>query len=109
MNGLDGDQEMSRFLPLAIRFHNGGSMVVCSVADAKKALNGTWKDKQAPDYLAAARLVDDAMAGICRPAVAFAAFKKAAAEQGLLRVSDPSAALTMLDALWSRDGKAPPE
>ncbi|RRH94977.1 DUF982 domain-containing protein [Mesorhizobium tamadayense] len=99
---------MSRFLPLPIRFVNGGSMVVCSVADAKKALGGTWKDKEAPDYLAAARLVDDAMAGICRPAVAFAAFKKAAAQQGLLKQAGPSAALSMLDALWSRNGKGPP-
>ncbi|MDG4882978.1 DUF982 domain-containing protein [Mesorhizobium sp. WSM4884] len=99
---------MSRFLPLTIRFANGGSMVVSSIADAKKALDGTWKDKEAPDYLAAARLVDDAVAGICRPAVAFAAFKKAAARQGLLKPADPSAALTMLDDLWSRKGKGPP-
>jgi hypothetical protein len=99
---------MSRFLPHTIRFVTGGTMVVCSIADAKKALGGKWKDKEAPDYLAAARLVDDAIAGICRPAVAFAAFKKAAAQQGLLRQADPSAALTMLDALWSRDGKGPP-
>ncbi|RWD95042.1 DUF982 domain-containing protein [Mesorhizobium sp.] len=100
---------MSRFLPLTIRFVSGGTMVVSSIADAKKALGGEWKDKKAPDYLAAARLVDDAMAGICRPAVAFAAFKKAAAQQGLLRSADPSAALSMLDALWSRDGKSPPD
>ncbi|TIO73499.1 MAG: DUF982 domain-containing protein, partial [Mesorhizobium sp.] len=62
---------MSRFLPLTIRFVTGGSMVVSSIADARKALDGAWKNKEAPDYLAAARLVDDAMAGICRPAVAF--------------------------------------
>jgi len=96
---------MSRFLPVTIRFANGGSMLVSSIADAKKALNGAWKDKEAPDYLAAARLVDDAVAGICRPAVAFAAFKRAAARQGLLRPADPSAALSMLDALSSSDGK----
>ncbi|MDX8468873.1 DUF982 domain-containing protein [Mesorhizobium sp. VK23B] len=99
---------MSRFLPLTIRFATGGSMVVSSIADAKKALDGAWKDKDAPDYLAAARLVDDAIAGICRPAVAFAAFKKAAAQQGLLKPADPSAALNMLDQLWSRDRKKPP-
>jgi hypothetical protein len=98
---------MSRFLPLTIRFANGGSTVVSSIADAKKALGGTWKDKDSPDYLAAARLVDDAMAGICRPAIAFAAFKKAAEQQGLLRPAGPSAALTMLDQL-SRGGKGPP-
>ncbi|WFP66136.1 MULTISPECIES: DUF982 domain-containing protein [unclassified Mesorhizobium] len=71
-------------------------------------MNGAWKDKEAPDYLAATRLVDDAVAGICRPAVAFAAFKKAAAQQGLLKPADPSAALSMLDALSSRAGKGPP-
>ncbi|AZO28518.1 MULTISPECIES: DUF982 domain-containing protein [unclassified Mesorhizobium] len=99
---------MSRFLPLTIRFVNGGSMVVSSIADARKALDGTWKNKEAPDYLAAARLVDDAIAGICRPAVAFAAFKKAAAQQGLLRSANPSAALSMFDQISSRDRKKPP-
>ncbi|UCI06308.1 DUF982 domain-containing protein [Mesorhizobium sp. B1-1-8] len=94
---------MGRFLPLTIRFVNGGTMVVASIADARKALNGAWKDKDAPAYVAAARLVDDAINGICRPAIAFAAFKKAAAEQGLLKKADPSAALAMLDQLWSRD------
>ncbi|RWA66099.1 MAG: DUF982 domain-containing protein [Mesorhizobium sp.] len=94
---------MSRFLPLTIRFVNGGTTVVCSIADAKKALAEEWKDKEAPNYLEAVRLVDDAVAGICRPAVAFAAFRKAAAQQGLLRPADPSAALSMLDQLWSRD------
>ncbi|AZO08600.1 MULTISPECIES: DUF982 domain-containing protein [unclassified Mesorhizobium] len=98
---------MSRFLPLTIRFVNGGTMMVSSIADAKKALGGAWKNKDAPDYLAAVRLVDDAMAGICRPAVAFALFKKVAARQGLLRPAEPSAALTMLDELSSRR-KAPP-
>ncbi|AZO30856.1 MULTISPECIES: DUF982 domain-containing protein [Mesorhizobium] len=99
---------MSRFLPLTIRFVNGGSMVVSSIADARKALEGSWKNKEAPDYLAASRLVDDAIAGICRPAVAFAAFKKAAAQQGLLKPVDPSAALSMLDQISSRDRKKPP-
>lgn len=98
---------MSRFLPLTIRFISGGTMVVTTVAEAKKALAGTWKNKEAPAYLEAARLVDDAVAGTCRPAVAFAAFKKAAAQQGLLKPDTPSAALTMLDELWSRT-KAPP-
>ncbi|BCG95425.1 DUF982 domain-containing protein [Mesorhizobium sp. 131-2-1] len=92
---------MSRFLPVTIRFANGGSMVVSSIADAKKALGGSWKDKDAPAYVAAVRLVDDALEGICRPAVAFAAFKKAATEQGLLKPVAPSAALAMLDQLWS--------
>jgi len=98
---------MSRFLPLTIRFISGGSMVVTTIADAKKALAGTWKNKDAPAYLEAARLVDDAIAGICRPAIAFAAFKKVALQQGLLKPAQPSAALTMLDTLWSRS-KAPP-
>ncbi|RWX62947.1 DUF982 domain-containing protein, partial [Mesorhizobium sp. M4B.F.Ca.ET.089.01.1.1] len=50
---------MSRFLPLTIRFADGGSMVVSSIAEAKKALARAWKDKDAPAYVAAARLVDD--------------------------------------------------
>jgi len=99
---------MSRFLPLTIRFVNGGTMVVSTIADARKALGGTWKNKEAPAYLEAARLVDNAMAGICRPAIAFSAFKKAAAEQGLLKPVTPSAALTMLDELWS-GGRKPPQ
>ncbi|TIX09234.1 MAG: DUF982 domain-containing protein, partial [Mesorhizobium sp.] len=92
---------MSLFLPLTIRFADGGSMVVSSIADAKKALARTWKDKDAATYVVAVRLVDDALAGICRPAVAFDAFKTAAAEQGLLRPGDRSAALVMLDELWA--------
>ncbi|MDG4877160.1 DUF982 domain-containing protein [Mesorhizobium sp. WSM4935] len=96
---------MSRFLPLTIRFVSGGTMVVTTVAEAKKALAGTWKNKEAPEYLKAARLVDNAIAGTCRPAVAFAAFKKAAAQQGLLKSAQPSAALTMLDELWSSSKK----
>ncbi|SFP36171.1 Protein of unknown function [Mesorhizobium sp. NFR06] len=98
---------MSRFLPLTIRFVSGGTMVVTTVAEARKALDGAWKNKEAPAYLEAARLVDDAIAGTCRPAIAFAAFKKAAAQQGLLKPAGPSAALTMLDQLWSRS-KGPP-
>jgi hypothetical protein len=98
---------MSRFLPLTIRFVSGGTMVVTTVAEAKKALGGAWKNKEAPAYLEATRLVDDAIAGTCRPAIAFAAFKKVAAQQGLLRPARPSAALTMLDELWSRS-KTPP-
>jgi hypothetical protein len=98
---------MSRFLPVTIRFVSGGTMVVTTVAEAKKALGGTWKNKEAPAYLEAARLVDDAIAGTCRPAVAFGAFKRVAAEQGLLKPAQPSAALTMLDELWTRS-KTPP-
>jgi hypothetical protein len=107
MNGSDGEEPMSRFLPLTIRFVSGGTMVVTTVAEAKKALAGHWKNKEAPAYLEAARLVDDAIAGTCRPAIAFAAFKKVAVQQGLLKPAQPSAALTMLDTLWSRT-KTPP-
>ncbi|MDG4882755.1 DUF982 domain-containing protein [Mesorhizobium sp. WSM4884] len=98
---------MSRFLPLTIRFVHGGAMVVSSLADAKKALGGAWKNKEAPAYLKAVRLVEDAANGICRPAIAFAAFKKAAAEQGLLEPAGPSAALSMFDQLWSRGRNGP--
>ncbi|MGX7872866.1 DUF982 domain-containing protein [Mesorhizobium sp. ORM6] len=81
--------------------------MVTTIAEAKKALDGTWKDKEAPAYLEAVRLVDDTITGTCRPAIAFAAFKKVAAQQGLLKSTRPSAALTTLDQLWSRS-KMPP-
>lgn len=84
-------------------------MVVSSIADAREALGKTWKTKHSPGYLKAARLVDDATNGICRPAVAFAAFKKAAMEQGLLEHAEPSTALSMLDQLSSLAGKGPPK
>ncbi|AZO28710.1 DUF982 domain-containing protein [Mesorhizobium sp. M1B.F.Ca.ET.045.04.1.1] len=100
---------MSRFLPLTIHFVGGGTMVVASIIDAKKALGGRWKSKDVPSFARAARLVDDAVAGICRPAIAFAAFKKAAAEQGLLEPGGPSTALSILDQLWSGDDKGRPK
>ncbi|MET3594500.1 hypothetical protein ABID26_003908 [Mesorhizobium shonense] len=90
-------------------FVGGGTMVVASIIDAKKALGGRRKSKDVPSFARAARLVDDAVAGICRPAIAFAAFKKAAAEQGLLEPAGPSTALSMLDQLWSGDGKGRPK
>jgi len=94
---------MTRFLPITIKFVDGGTMLVSSIANAKKALGGRWKNKEAIAYTTAVRLVDDALNGTCRPATAFAAFKKAATEQGLLKPAKPSAALAMLDELWSRD------
>ncbi|RUV07578.1 DUF982 domain-containing protein [Mesorhizobium sp. M1A.F.Ca.IN.020.06.1.1] len=100
---------MSRFLPLTIHFVNGGTMMVSSIADAKNALGRKWKSKDSPAYRKAVRLVEDATNGICRPAIAFAAFKKAAAEQGLLEHAGPSAALSMLDQLSSRNGKGTPK
>ncbi|MBA1143151.1 DUF982 domain-containing protein [Mesorhizobium neociceri] len=95
---------MSRFLPLTIKFVDCSSMTVSSIADARKALGGTWKNKEAAAYKAAVRLVDDALNGTCRPDIAFAAFKNAAAQQGLLKPSKPSAALSILDELASPDG-----
>ena len=92
---------MSRFLPLTIRLVDGSAMTVSSIADARRALGGPWKNKQTAAYMAAVRLVDDALNGICRPDIAFAAFSNAAAQQGLLKPSKPSAALAMLDALSS--------
>ncbi|TIN01633.1 MAG: DUF982 domain-containing protein, partial [Mesorhizobium sp.] len=50
-------------------------MMVSSIADAKKALGRKWKSKDSPAYRKAVRLVEDATNGICRPAIAFAAFK----------------------------------
>ncbi|MER8915402.1 DUF982 domain-containing protein [Mesorhizobium sp. M0761] len=95
---------MSRFLPLTIRFVDGSAMTVSSIADARRALGGTWKNKKTAAYKAADRLVDDALNGICRPDIAFAAFQNAAAQQGLLKPAKPSAALAMLDELASLDG-----
>ncbi|MER8434770.1 DUF982 domain-containing protein [Mesorhizobium caraganae] len=95
---------MSRFLPLTIKFVDGSTMTVSSIADANRALDGKWKNKDAQAYKAAVRLVDDALNGICRPAIAFAAFKNAADQQGLLKPAKPSAALAMLDELASLNG-----
>ena len=95
---------MSRFLPLTIKFVDGSAMTVSSIADARTALGGTWKNKEAAAYKAAARLAADALDGICRPDIAFAAFKNAAAQQGLLKPAKPSAALARLDELSSQSG-----
>ncbi len=92
---------------MTIRFVSCGSMVVSSIADAKKALGRTWENKEAPAYLDAVRLVDDAIAGICRPEVAFQAFTLVAARQGMLKKRRPSAALTMFDNLWSANSSPP--
>ena len=95
---------MSRFLPQTIKFVDGSAMTVSSIADARKALDGKWKNKDAQAYKAAVRLADDVLNGTCRPDIAFAAFKTAAAQQGLLKPAKPSAALAMLDELASHGG-----
>lgn len=97
---------MSRFLPVTIKFVDYSTMTVSSIADARKALGGPWKNKEDAAYKAAARLVDDALNGICRPDIAFAAFSNAAIKQGLLKPVKPSAALARFDELAALDESA---
>ncbi|PWJ86929.1 uncharacterized protein DUF982 [Mesorhizobium loti] len=88
---------MSIFLPLNIRFVDGTTMVVSSIADAQKALACQWRNKEAATYNEAARLLSAAKEGVCKPAVAFAVFENAAQTQGLLQPAKPSSALGLLD------------
>lgn len=74
-------------------------MVVSSIPDAQKALACQWRNKEAATYHEAARLLAAAKDGICKPAVAFDAFRNAASKQGLLQPTKPSTALGMLDDL----------
>jgi hypothetical protein len=90
---------MSGFLPVTIRFIDARSMVVSSIRDAQKAMDGRWCNKEAASYKEAARLLRAASEGACKPAVAFAAFQRAAREQGLLKTKERSVALRRLDKL----------
>jgi hypothetical protein len=92
---------MSRFLPLNIRFVDGTTMVVSSIAEAERALASQWRNKEAATYREAVRLLAAATGGVCKPAVAFDAFKNAAHKRGLLQSTKPRSALGMLDDLMS--------
>jgi hypothetical protein len=90
---------MSSFLPLTIRFRHGYPQTVSSISDAAKALNAEWPNKHGASYKEAVRLVAAGQAGTCKPYVAFAAFAKAALDQGLLKPMRRSAELRRLDQL----------
>ncbi|WP_348632951.1 DUF982 domain-containing protein [Mesorhizobium sp. M00.F.Ca.ET.216.01.1.1] len=91
--------EMGKHLPLKITFLDGHSMLVSSLCDAEKALAGEWRSKEADVYKNAERLIAAAKEGVCKPEVAFDAFKKAARRQRLLHPTKRSSALRMLDNL----------
>ena len=74
-------------------------MLVSSIADARTALRGQWRNKQAAEYTRAERLIAAAIDGTCKPDAAFGAFKQAAIKQRLLVPSVPSSSLRLLDAL----------
>lgn len=83
-----------RALPaLTVRFIDARSMVVASIPDARKALEGHWCNKEAKGYKTAARLLAMAENGTCRPAVAWSAFERVAREQGLLKAKERPASL----------------
>ena len=88
---------MGDFLPLFIKLVDGKTMSVSSICEAERALDDQWRNKQAAAYKDACRLIAAAKDGSCKPAIAFAAFKTAAMDQGLVQRSDKSAALRMLD------------
>ena len=67
---------MPQVLPIAIKLADGGTMVVSSISDAKKALGGRWKNKEAAGYRDAVRLVDDAMNGIFAACGSFCRLQK---------------------------------
>ncbi|UVK41753.1 DUF982 domain-containing protein [Mesorhizobium sp. AR10] len=60
-------------------------MAVSSLNEARIALEGQWPNKEEPKFKDAARLVSGAVEGSCKPGAAFAAFKAAARQQGLIQ------------------------
>ncbi len=90
---------MTGFPPVTVRFIDARSMVVSSIRDAQKAMDGRWCNKEAVSYKEAARLLQAASEGACKPAVALAAFQRAAREQGLLKAKERGTGLRRLDKL----------
>jgi hypothetical protein len=84
---------MSDFFPVKIRLVDGNTMSVSCISEAELALKGQWLNKDAAPYKDACRLIASAKAGSCKPAIAFAAFKAAAVDQGLLLSADGHAPL----------------
>ncbi|MBZ9725291.1 DUF982 domain-containing protein [Mesorhizobium sp. CO1-1-11] len=92
---------LTAFLPVQIKFVNFQTTAVSSVAEARAAMNGQWKNKELHSYRQALRLLDEAKAGTCRQSIAFAAFVKAARDQDMVVSDQPSEGLKRLDALAS--------
>lgn len=88
---------MGQFLPLSVNLVDGNIIRVSSICEAEEALKGKWRNKEAAAYKDASRLIAAAKDGSCTPAIAFAAFKAAAIDQGLLQSTGKSAALQRLD------------
>ena len=88
---------MGNFLPLSLKLVDGTRMTVSSICEAEVALQGQWRNKYSAPYKDACRLIAEAKAGTCNPAIAFAAFKAAVIDQRLLLPAEKSAALQMLD------------
>jgi len=88
---------MGQFLPLKVKMVDGTIMNVACLADVDIALNGKWRNTADFRYLEAARLLEAAKKGDCKPSVAFAAFTLAARQQGLVQPARPSEALGMFD------------
>ncbi|MBZ9773967.1 DUF982 domain-containing protein [Mesorhizobium sp. CO1-1-8] len=92
---------MAAFLPVQIKFVNFQTRAISSVAEARAAMSGAWKNKEMHSYRQALRLLDEAQVGTCRQSVAFEAFVKAARDQDMVVSGKPSKGLNRLDALAS--------
>jgi len=70
---------------MTIRTSLGPRRSVDCVADAARALASVnWPKKDSARYRETARIVDDALFGHCNPTTALEAFRKLAAEDGVL-------------------------
>jgi hypothetical protein len=89
---------MAAFIPITV-YLNHKPMVVASIADAETALQQPWPLMEKPSRLEAIRMIEECLAGHCSPQAAFAAFKAAASEQGLLKRKRPSVGLKKFDGV----------
>ncbi|PAQ08385.1 DUF982 domain-containing protein [Mesorhizobium temperatum] len=76
--------KMAAFIPITV-YLNHKPTVVASIADAGTALQQPWPLMEKPSRLEAIRMIEECLAGHCSLQAAFAAFKAAASEQGLLK------------------------
>ncbi|WP_280940114.1 DUF982 domain-containing protein [Mesorhizobium sp. WSM3626] len=86
---------------MQITFVNFKTRAISSVAEARAAMNGAWKNKEMHSYRQASRLLEEAQAGTCRQSMAFEAFVKAARDQDMVISGQPSKGLSLLDELAS--------
>ncbi|RWQ41982.1 MAG: DUF982 domain-containing protein [Mesorhizobium sp.] len=89
---------MAAFIPITV-YLNHKPMVVASIADAETALQQPWPLMEKPSRLEAIRMIEECLAGHCNHQAAFAAFKAAASEQGLLKRKRPSVGLKKFDGV----------